>query len=189
MSRVLDCINLWDKGNAVTSPDSAYYSRNLRPITDCLVYIPYYATAGNMSEGQKLCPAYANVDYIVTQAEKYKKFFDESVPEEKFLPLGSPKFDKVIRLCQNPPEPPEEWKAKLKGRKVYFYNTSLNGFLDCVPVWLKKLEYVFSIFRNRRDVCLLWRPHPLLEATLKSMRAEYIPEFERYPFSVLLYIN
>ena len=26
---------------------------------------------------------------------------------------------------------------------------------------------------------MLWRPHPLLEATLKSMREKYIPEFER----------
>ncbi len=169
----------YDGCNIVTSLDSNYYSHNLRQWTDCLVYIPYYATAGNMSEVQKLCPAYANVDYIVIQAEKYKKFFDESVPEEKFLPLGSPKFDKVIRLCQNPPEPPAEWKEKLQGRRVYFYNTSLQGVLDFGSVWLQKMEYVFSIFRNRKDVCLLWRPHPLLEATLKSMREEYVPEFER----------
>ena len=171
--------NPYDNCNAVTSVDSRYYSHNLRPLTDCLVYVPYYATAGGMAEGQKLCPAYLNADYIVIQAEKYRKFFDASLPDEKFLPLGSPKFDKVIRLCQNPPEPPEEWRSKLQGRKVYFYNTSLAGFLDCVPVWLKKLEYVFSIFRHRKDVCLLWRPHPLLEATFKSMRAEFIPEFER----------
>ena len=42
MSRVLDCINLWDKGNRVTSVDEAYYSRNLKGCTDKLVYIPYF---------------------------------------------------------------------------------------------------------------------------------------------------
>ncbi len=171
--------NPYDNQNIVTSVESRYYSFNLKPCTDCLVYIPYYATAGGMADGQSMCSAYPHVDYIVIQSEKFRKFFDASLPDEKFLPFGSPKFDKVIRLCQNPPEPPEEWKEKLQGRKVYFYNTSLNGFLDCVPLFLQKIQYVFDIFRDRKDACLLWRPHPLLESTLKSMRSEYIPDFER----------
>ena len=169
----------YDNMNLVTSVESRYYSFHLKPCTDCLVYIPYYATAGGMADAQTMCPAYLHVDYIVTQSEKFRKFFDASLPDEKFLPFGSPKFDKVIRLCQNPPEPPEEWKEKLQGRKVYFYNTSLNGFLDCVPLFLQKMQYVFDIFRDRKDACLLWRPHPLLESTLKSMRPEFIPDFER----------
>lgn len=171
--------NPYDNCNLVTSVESRYYSFNLKPCTDILVYVPYYATAGGMAEGQSLCSAYQHVDYIVIQSKKYRKFFDAELPDEKFLPLGSPKFDKVIRLCSNPPEPPAEWREKLRGRKVFFYNTSLAGFLDCVSIFLQKLEYVFSIFRHRKDVCLLWRPHPLLEATLKSMRPEFVPEFER----------
>ena len=176
---VIFICNPYDDRNAITSVDSRYYSRSLRSCTDCLVYIPYYTTAGNMADSQSSCPAYRQVDYIVIQAEKYRKFFDASIPDEKFLPLGSPKFDKVVRLCNNPPEPPPEWKEKMRGRKVFFYNTSLAGFLECTPFFLQKLEYVFSIFRHRTDACLLWRPHPLLEATLKSMREKYIPEFER----------
>lgn len=61
-----------------------------------------------MSEGQALCPAYINADYIVIQSEKYRKYYDPRISENKFLPLGSPKFDSVIRKCQNPPEPPQE---------------------------------------------------------------------------------
>lgn len=171
--------NPYDNYNLVTSVDSHYYSETLKKNTDCLVYVPYYATAGGMAEMQSMFPSYMNVDYIVIQAEKFRKFFSASIPNAKFLPFGSPKFDKVIRLCKNPPEPPVEWRKKLKGRKVFFYNTSLTGFLDCIPLFLQKMEYVFSIFRNRDDVCLLWRPHPLMESTLSSMRPEYIPEFER----------
>ena len=170
--------NPYDDCNYVTSVHPFFYSNNLKQFTDCLVYIPYYATAGGMSEAQALCPAYLNADYIVIQSEKYRKYFDQAIPDQKFLPLGSPKFDSVIRKCQNPPEPPEEWKEKMKGRKVYFYNTSLNGMLENTDAFLKKMEYVFNTFEGRNDACLLWRPHPLLESTLDSMRSGYRPVYD-----------
>ena len=170
--------NPYDQGNYVTSVDPRYYSGELKKYTDCLVYIPYYATAGGMSEGQSLCLSYFNADYIVVQCEKMIEFFDPRVPREKFLPLGSPKFDKIIRRCQNPPEPPKEWKEKMKGRKVYFYNTSLNGMLSDTKTFLKKMEYVFDCFRGREDACLLWRPHPLLETTFDSMRNHHYARFK-----------
>lgn len=170
--------NPYDEYNYVTSVHPFFYSKNLKQYTDLLVYIPYYVTAGGMSEGQALCPAYLYADYIVLQAEKYKKFFDPGIPENKFLVLGSPKLDKVIRLCNNPPEPPQEWKEQLEGKTVYFYNTSLGGMLGNTEGFLKKMEYVFSCFEGREDACLLWRPHPLLETTFDSMRSQYKPIYE-----------
>ncbi len=170
--------NPYDHMNHVTSIDPRFYSNELKKHTSNLVYIPYYATSGGMSEGQKLCPAYLNVDYIVIQAEKFRKYFDESIPDKKFLVFGSPKFDSVIHKCQNPPEPLPEWKEKMKGRKVYFYNTSINGMLGNTDAFLKKMRYVFSLFQGREDVCLLWRPHPLLESTFDSMRKEFRPAYD-----------
>lgn len=171
--------NPYDYGNFVTSVDPRYYSSKLKTCTDCLVYIPYYATAGGMSEGQALCEAYFHVDYIVVQSKGIMKFFDPAVPVGKFLPLGSPKFDRVIRMCENPPEAPVSWKEKMEGRKVYFYNTSINGMLGNTEAFLKKMEYVFRCFEGREDSCLLWRPHPLLESTFDSMRPEYRPWYDR----------
>lgn len=170
--------NPYDQGNYVTSIDPRYYSAELKKYTDCLVYIPYYSTTGGMSEGQSLCISYFNVDYIVVQCEKMIEFFDPRVPREKFLALGSPKFDRIIHRCQNPPQPPEEWKEKMEGRKVYFYNTSLGGMLGDTKAFLKKMEYVFDCFRGRDDACLLWRPHPLLESTFESMRTNHYPRFK-----------
>lgn len=169
--------NPYDNANFVTSVHPFFYSKNLKKYTDCLVYVPYYATTGGMSEAQSLCPAYIYADYIVIQSEKYKKFFDPMIPEEKFLPFGSPKFDSVIRKCQNPPIPPESWKKKMEGRRVYFYNTSINGMLENTDSFLKKMRYVFECFKGREDVCLLWRPHPLMESTFASMRKEYAPVY------------
>ena len=169
--------NPYDECNAVTSVHPYFYSSNLKQFTKLLVYIPYYSTTGGMSEGQRECPVYYNADYIIIQEEKYRKFFDSALPQEKLLALGSPKFDRVIHACKNPPEPPEEWKRKMEGKKVYFYNTSLNGMLTNIAAFLRKMEYVFRCFANRTDVCLLWRPHPLLESTFDSMREDYKPVF------------
>jgi len=183
--------NPYDSTNFVTSIDPFFYSDKMKKVTDCLVYIPYYATAGGMSEGQGLCPAYVNADYIVIQSEKYRHFFDERIPDSKFLALGSPKFDSVIHKCQNPPAPPEEWKLsdarleKMKRQdgdcparpKVYFYNTSIGGMLGNTDAFLKKMRYVFDTFKGREDACLLWRPHPLMESTFDSMRKSYKPQY------------
>jgi hypothetical protein len=170
--------NPYDNYNFVTSVHPFFYSENLKKFTDCLVYIPYYSIAGGMSEGQAFCPAYTHADYIVIQSESYRKFFDPDIPDEKFLPLGSPKFDRVIHKCQNPPKPPEGWQEKMAGKKVYFYNTSINGMLGNTEAFLKKMEYVFDTFRGREDACLLWRPHPLLESTFDSMRKIYKPAYD-----------
>lgn len=169
--------NPYDNWNYVTSVHPRYYSENLKKYAKTLVYVPYYSTSGAMSEGQRLCPAYIHADYIVIQSPKLRRYFDERIPEGKFLPLGSPKFDKIIKKCRNPEIPYTEWEKKVTGKRVYFYNTSLNGLLQDTKNFLKKMRYVFSCFDGREDVCLLWRPHPLLEATLDSMRIQYKKEY------------
>ncbi len=165
--------NPYDQYNLVTSVHPRFYSSNLKKYTDILVYVPYYSTSGGMSKAQSLFPAYIYADYIVIQSPKFRKYFDDDIPNQKFLPFGSPKFDKIIKKCQNPPEPMKEWKEKIAGRKVYFYNTSIAGMLDDTESFLKKMNYVFQCFEGRETDCLLWRPHPLLEATLDSMRPQY----------------
>ncbi|MCM1038098.1 MAG: hypothetical protein NC434_02160 [Ruminococcus sp.] len=175
--------NPYDMWNLVTSVHPRFYSSNLKKYTDTLVYVPYYVTSGTMMEAQGLLPSYQYVDYIVIQSPEFRKYFDESIPDEKFLPFGSPKIDRVIRKCQNPPEPPEEWAEKMKkeddGRKrVIFYNTGINAMLADTGAFLKKMEYVFRCFMGREDVCLLWRPHPLLESTFDSLRPEFRPVYD-----------
>lgn len=171
--------NPYDQHNRVTSVDPRFYSFELKKSTECLVYIPYFSTSGNMNEAQASCMAYYFADYIIIQAEKFRKFYDPELPKEKLVPLGSPKFDKVIRLCQNPPEPPEAWKEKMAGKQVYFYNTSINGLLGDTTRFLRKMEYVFQCFAKCEQACLLWRPHPLLESTINSMRPEFMPVYEK----------
>lgn len=169
--------NPYDGLNRVTSVDERYYAAELKKATPCLIYVPYYVTAGGMGEFQRSMPSYDKFDYIIAQSEAGMAYFDTGV-REKLLPLGSPKLDKVVQLAEHPPEPPAEWKEKMAGRTVYFFNTSIGGFLGNAQRFLQKMRYVFETFRGREDVCLLWRPHPLFEATVYSMEEKYAEEFE-----------
>ena len=45
---------------------------------------------------------------------------------------------------------------------------------------LVKMRDVFHVFREQADeVALLWRPHPLIKATIDSMRPELRKEYEK----------
>lgn len=171
--------NPYDQGNYVTTVDPRFYSGEIKKYAEKLVYIPYYTTTGGMAESQARCYGYYNADYIVIQSEKYRKFFAPELPDHKFLAMGSPKFDRIIRMCNAPGPLPEAWKDRMAGRKVYFYNTSINGLLADTPRFLKKMAYVFRCFQGRKDACLLWRPHPLLESTLDSLRPELRPVYDK----------
>ncbi len=140
--------NPYDYENYATSIDPRFYSDKLKQNTELLIYIPYFATTGGMSEFQATCPAYYNADYIVVQAESFSKFYDEKLPAEKFLNFGSPKFDKVIKICNSALELPVEWKEKINSRKTYFYNTSIGGMLENTDAFMKKSVMFFHALKT-----------------------------------------
>lgn len=164
--------NPYDDYNRVTRVDSFFFSRNIKNYTDNLVYIPYFITGGYMSEGFNYLPSYMNMDYIITQSEVMKQFYHSEF-HKKLLPLGSPKSDSILAPIDHKLLP-EEWKKKIKGKKVFLYNTSISSLLQDTEEFLEKIRYVIACFENRENVVLIWRPHPLLLSTIKSMR----PAFE-----------
>ena len=103
---------------------------------------------------------------------------DRKFLEKKFLGTGSPKIDKVLHTRKEDLEIPAEWlkiieKPDGTWKKIVFYNTSVSALLKHSEKMLRKMESVFDIFRENRDeVALLWRPHPLIQATIESMRPE-----------------
>lgn len=181
--------NPYDDYNHVTSVHPFFYSKNLRQFTKQLVYVPYYVTGGFLNEMQRLLPSYINVDHVIVQNDEQKKLF---IPEigQKVSAFGSPKFDKVINLQIMEDMIPDDWKTKLQN-PILFLNTGIDGILKNDQNSLLKIQYVIDVAKTEK-VTLLWRPHPLLESTIQSMRPELwelyletVKRFKQLPNGIL----
>lgn len=194
--------NPYDECNYVTCVHPAFFSSNLKKYTDELVYIPYFVLGEIDPEDQKaidqmkhfcFLPGTIYADKVIVQSEAMRRIYINEYLKEakahgmhatrkelerKFLGLGSPKFDKVLNTKKEDLEIPDEWlriiqKPDGSRKKIIFYNTSITALLQYDEQMLKKMRQVFRIFRENRDeVALLWRPHPLIPNTIRSMRPQ-----------------
>ena len=168
--------NPYDNTNFVSSVHPRYYSANLKKYTKTLVYIPYFITMGMSSFGTILFSAYLNMDFIVVQNEEHKKSLPEEV-RKKAVILGSPKLDKAESMKKGDVDLPDAWKKIAKCRELVYYNSSIENMLEDTTAFLDKMKTVFTLFKNHPKCCLVWRPHPLLENTFRTLRKEYLPKY------------
>ena len=192
--------NPYDESNYVTSVHPFFYSGNLKKFTDELIYIPYFVLGepdvGNEEdlEGIKhfcITTGVFNADKVIVQSENMKKAYVKVLTdfmkehsgddtkeywEKKILGLGSPKMDKVMAARKEDVAVPEEWLNVIKKpdgswKKIIFYNTSIQALLEHNEKMNEKIRNVLQVFKeNQEEVALLWRPHPLIEATIRSVR-------------------
>lgn len=198
--------NPYDDRNFVTSVHPFFYSNNLKQFTEQLVYIPYFVLAEISPDNkeavekiQHFCtvPGVFNADKVIVQSEDMREVYinvlteateeigrNRAYWEEKILGLGSPKMDKVANTCKEDLQMPEEWmkiiqKPDGSRKKIVLYNTGVDALLKHSDEMLDKIKAVFRIFKENQDeVALLWRPHPLIKATIESMRPELWQEYE-----------
>ncbi len=181
--------NPYDDNNYVTSVLPQYYSSELKKHTDLLIYIPYFVGFGStedINEAFIVSPGVLNADKVILQNHQiknlylstYKKYI--GVPHnDKFIALGSPKFDKVFKTIKAPVSIPAEWELILEGRKVVLYNSSLTTLLKYKEKAIEKIKFTLDTFKSNNNVTLLWRPHPLFEATLSSMLPSILHEYKQ----------
>ena len=141
-------------------------------------------------------PGTIYADQVVVQSENMRQIYineymkaakemglggehvDRKFLEKKFLGTGSPKIDKVLNTRKEDLDVPVAWlriieKPDGSWKKIVFYNTSVSALLQHSEKMLEKMESVFEIFKENKDeVALLWRPHPLIQATIESMRPQ-----------------
>ena len=184
--------------NASVHPN--YYAKNLREYCDLLVYVPYFISAtDNVPDYYSKLPGIINADCAIVQSEavrqsyirhfaKYDRQNDWNGrygnPQDKFIALGSPKFDKVLNSQKEDFKIPEEWarliyKPDGTAKKVILYNTHMFAWIDAGEHYFKKLLSVFNIFRERDDVVLWWRPHPNTEINFRTLRPQMLEEYYR----------
>ena len=187
---VIFCHYPYDNFNTATSLDVNMYSFNLRPHTDLLVYVPYFVVGCRWPEVHTALSIYRYMDFMVVQQEHMQiapmrfseikegeePYLDDFLPKEKIVALGSPKIDRIY-YCEKHPDVPEEWLDAIGGRKVIFYNTSISGMLQQGDRFLNKMRYIFGTFQKHPEVALIWRPHPLMESCLQSMRPKLYDEY------------
>lgn len=161
--------NPCDEYNTVASVLPKYYSYELKKNTEILAYVPYYVTGGSQSDSFYNLPSYEHIDFIFTQNDNFKEYFHKDF-NKKLVPLGSPKIDKVVNNKFKLDTVDEDLNNNEK--KVILYNTSISSLLQEREKSIDKMKYVFDYFKYRRDVKLVWRPHPLTEATINSMAKE-----------------
>ncbi|MBQ8197878.1 MAG: hypothetical protein IJZ76_00420 [Lachnospiraceae bacterium] len=190
--------NPYDEANYITSVHPFFYSKNLKQYTDELVYIPYFVLGEVDLEDEKAVeyvehfaqvPGVVHAHKVIVQSEAMRRVYinamtklagkqTKSYWEEKILGLGSPKFDKAVKTKKEDIKVPDEWlhiieKSNGEWKKIVFYNTSVSALLEHSEKMLDKMRDVFQIFKeNKDDVALLWRPHPLIRATIESMRPQ-----------------
>ena len=202
--------NAYDNWNLVTSVHPNFYSGNLKKCTETLIYIPYFVLdevdPDNMQVVENIkhfcfMPGIINADKVIVQSENMKKIYineylkaakehglqgrhlDKGYLEQKFLGLGSPKYDKVCVSTREDLDIPQDWLKVIKKpdgdwKKIIFYNTGIAALLTHNIKWVDKIENVLKVFsENRDEIALLWRPHPLIESTMKSMRPEVLQKF------------
>lgn len=183
--------NPYDDCNFVTSVHPAFYSKELREWTDCLVYVPYFIMDGK-SIGREFVenPGIINSDYVVCQTEQeklfYKKYLTRWLPEhlieEKLLALGSPKFDKIKNLSSEIVKIPNSWRFTIEEKNpelIVLYNNSVGALLrQDVDKYLSKTLDIFRSCLNS-NILVIWRPHPLMKSTLQSMRQGYSNTFSK----------
>lgn len=173
--------NPFDKYNLVTSVHPDYYSSELKKYIKKLVYVPYYVNSGFISDQYKQLPALLRCDNIVVQSQLAKKSCEGELFYDKVVALGSPKFDKVINNKDKHNIPPI-WKDKARNKKMVMLNTTIADLLkfdDGDMSLIYKLKDLFNVVSNRNDIVVIWRPHPLLEATIKSLRVKMMEDYKK----------
>lgn len=194
--------NPYDEFNSVTEVHQCYYSKRICNLTDMLVYIPYFVAEQGVPKQLRILPGTIYAHKVIVSCEQEKKDYLESLEKwlkntpnsesyerfrpdwrEKFVVMGSPKYDKVLKTKRDIDKLPEDWKRKIykedgTRKKVLFYNTTISGMIDNENM-LDKIRRTIERVKNVEDVVLWWRPHPLYESSMMNIRPDWIDEYRR----------
>lgn len=200
--------NPYDQFNLVTSVHPRFYASKLRNYTNMLVYVPYFVLPEIKPDNRQAIEVMKHFCYVpgtiyahkvILQSENIRQIYineyekvlkeqglivDRKALEERFLGIGSPKFDVRGFEKQEDIELPEKWKKLIlkpdgSRKKVIFYNTTVTALLQNEEKMIEKMKYVFSVFKGKQEETVLWwRPHPFIEATISSMCPQLWQQYE-----------
>ncbi len=175
--------NPYDGGNYVTSVHPAFYSSELKKYTDLLIYVPYFIPGVYESAqgAAAFCqvPGMYQADCIIVQSQVQKTLLAANGHNpDKIAVLGNPKLDYVVNHS-NGTKAPSGWQERLQGKKVFLVCISVGPFLGVdrtIELYSQMVESLISQYH----AAVIYRPHPLLEATIRSMRPHKYAQYQAF---------
>lgn len=195
----------FDDDNYTMTVNPYFYARNLKQYTDNLVYIPCFVQEEiQENDGRSfiamdqyvISPGVVYADKVIVQSEHMKdmyikklvSFFGEDtrqVWQDKIDGKGFPYFDKDRSISKSVVDMPESWKRiifKADGapKKVIIYVTGIGKLMEKQKKMIDKMRSVFDTFnKNKDEVALIWRPDPLVAATITTVNPLLCREYEK----------
>jgi|GEM_PF-4634382 len=171
--------NPYDGYNRVTRVLSEYFSSALIHFTEKLVYIPYFISLGETEPHFINLPAIKNAWRVFVQSELARRDYLEfkELRPDQIVAMGTPKLDFLNKKIQEGIPMPSEWKMKITGRTVFFYNSSLGRLLVETEDITRSMQEIFHLFERNQDIAIIWRPHPLSIKTIMSMRPHLLSTY------------
>lgn len=193
--------NPYDWNNRLTSIHPKYYTNKLVCKDRVVIYVPYYVSYTEDKEVMvTMGGAEFYADYVITQSEQYKKRFEQLMDDykkkddelndlivsydngNKFIVLGSPKYDKIRSLNKYEYPLRDDWKEKLfdeSGNRKFtmMLDTTIEILLKKRRVLLDKIGDIIDFVENHNDLSLIWRPHPLIKPTLVNSCPELLTTY------------
>ena len=177
--------NPYDEYNNVTSVHPNFYSDKLKEYTKTLVYVPYFipGSYASLDDGASFCctKGSMNADVVIAQSEVHKKMLvHHGKSPKKIAVLGNPKLEYVQNHLEDTVIP-EGWKQKIGGRDAVLVCMSVGSFLaweqyDCIEWYDRIIETIMTEYGK----AVIFRPHPLLESTISSMRPWRQEEYQNF---------
>jgi hypothetical protein len=154
-----------------------------------LVYLPYYTgMIVNENSIQTHCglPVAKYAWRIISQSQKIKEIHERYAPNKgkNVLVTGLPKWDDIFINSVESFENESNWKEKLQGKTIFLWNSHYDVNSETSTL----LEYgqaIINIFTNRKDIALIWRPHPMTGTIFKL----YLPHLASFWEELIDIIN
>ena len=144
-----------------------------------LVYLPYFTA---VSYDEKLTYSIARMPVsryswrIIIQSNELKRMYEQTFNNKKENVLVSelPKWDELFKVINGKIKKDDKLKSISKTKKVFLWNThyTIGSNKSTLLTYGQK---ILNHFKERDDVFLIWRPHPMTETIFEMYTPEYLP--------------
>lgn len=161
----------YDNLNNVTRP--LVYSSHLKRFCKHLVLTFYYCKPTDIEDKEALYVGVKNSDLVIYETEQQAEHAKRVLKaycnwQGECVAWGSAKYDLVGKMnC------PKDWEEVIGNRKTVFLQTSIIPLMNNP----NKLEQIKEVIEANKDKCIIWRTHPLYEATILAHRPQ---DYEAY---------